>query len=71
MSDFISKIIHAKRDREIPSTAAIGHFVDAMVSEPRTSDSQIAAFAMATLLNGMNAREGVDLTLAITVKVSH
>ena len=66
MSWSIREIIRAKRDREILSTAAISHFVDAMVTEPRASDGQIAAFAMATLLNGMNARECADLTLAMT-----
>ncbi|WGF87485.1 thymidine phosphorylase [Marinivivus vitaminiproducens] len=57
-------VIAAKRDRRALSTEAITAFV-AGVGDGRVVDAQIAAFAMAVVLNGMNARETADLTRAM------
>lgn len=62
----IPEIIRAKRDHEVLPRAAIEYMVAAMVGSPGASDSQIAAFAMATLLNGMTDTECADLTVAMT-----
>lgn len=56
--------IGRKRDKEQLSAAEIGEFV-AGVTDGRVSEGQVAAFAMAVFLNGMNREEAVALTLAM------
>jgi len=58
------EFIRLKRDGKPLPAAAIREFVAGMVSGAVT-EGQIAAFAMATLLNGMSPDEAVALTLAM------
>lgn len=58
------EVIAAKRDRAVLDTEAIDAFI-AGVGDGSVIDAQIAAFAMAVVLNGMNARETADLTRAM------
>ncbi|NBS95415.1 MAG: thymidine phosphorylase, partial [Betaproteobacteria bacterium] len=58
-------IIAAKRDREILSDAQIQAFVRGLVDES-WSEGQVAALAMAILLNGMSRAETACLTRAMT-----
>ncbi len=57
-------IIIKKRNKEELSREEIRYFIDGFTSG-EISDYQAAAWAMAVLLNGMNARETTDLTLAM------
>lgn len=57
-------IIIQKRDKQELSADEIRFFIEG-VSRGEIPDYQIAAWAMAVLLNGMNARETTDLTLAM------
>lgn len=57
-------IIIKKRDGEELDTAEIKFFVDGF-TRGDIPDYQAASWAMAVLLNGMNARETTDLTLAM------
>ncbi|PPF59206.1 thymidine phosphorylase [Rathayibacter sp. AY1C2] len=57
-------IIRAKRDRGTLSTAQIDWLIDAY-TRGYVADEQMAAFAMAVLLNGMERDEIRDLTLAM------
>jgi pyrimidine-nucleoside phosphorylase len=57
-------IIIKKRDKGELSKQEIDFFVDGIVSG-EIPDYQIAAWAMAVLLNGMTARETTELTLAM------
>lgn len=57
-------VIRAKRDREALSTAQIDWLIDAY-TRGYVADEQMAAFAMAVLLNGMSRDEIRDLTLAM------
>jgi pyrimidine-nucleoside phosphorylase len=57
-------IIIKKRDRQELSAAEINFFIDGF-TRGAIEDYQAAAWAMAVLLNGMNARETTDLTLAM------
>ncbi|MEM0900555.1 MAG: thymidine phosphorylase, partial [Pseudomonadota bacterium] len=59
-----AEIIRAKRDRQTLSPKEIGAFVRG-VADGSVTDAQIAAFAMAAYLNGLNEEETVDLTLAM------
>jgi len=56
--------IRAKRDRKVLDAVSIAGFV-AGVTDGRVSEGQVAAFAMAVFLNGMNRDEAVALTLAM------
>ncbi|MCG6859094.1 MAG: thymidine phosphorylase, partial [Salaquimonas sp.] len=58
------EIIRAKRDREKLSPDEIAEFI-AGVTDGRVSEGQVAAFAMAVFLNGMDRAETVGLTLAM------
>ncbi|MEC9342392.1 MAG: thymidine phosphorylase, partial [Pseudomonadota bacterium] len=58
------EIIRAKRDGKALSGEEIAVFI-AGVTDGRVTEGQIAAFAMAVYLNGMDRRETVDLTLAM------
>lgn len=58
------KVIAAKRDRAVLGTEAIDAFI-AGVGDGSVIDAQIAAFTMAVVLNGMDARETADLTRAM------
>lgn len=58
------EIIRRKRDRETLSQDEIVAFVHG-VTDDSVSEGQIAAFTMATFLNGMSREEAVDLTLAM------
>lgn len=60
----VLSILEAKRDGQVLSERAIRWLIDAYVAE-RVPDYQMAAFAMAVLLRGMNARETAALTLAM------
>jgi thymidine phosphorylase len=60
-----ARIIAAKRDREILSDAQIQAFVRGLVDES-WSEGQVAALAMAILLNGMSREETACLTRAMT-----
>ena len=57
-------IIIKKRDREELTRAEIEFFIQGFTNGD-IPDYQAAAWAMAVLLNGMNARETTDLTLAL------
>lgn len=57
-------IIIKKRDGEELSTAEISSFIQGFAAGD-IPDYQVSAWAMAVLLNGMNARETADLTLAL------
>lgn len=59
------EIIRIKRDRGILPEDAIAEFVAGIASD-RVSEGQIAAFAMAIFLNGMEPEEIVALTQAMT-----
>jgi len=56
--------IRQKRDRGKLSRAEITEFITG-VTDGRVTEGQIAAFAMAVFLNGMDREETVDLTLAM------
>jgi thymidine phosphorylase len=58
------EIIRAKRDRGELPPEAIAQFVRG-VTAGSVSEGQVAAFAMAVFLNGMNRAEAVALTLAM------
>ncbi|HEY0900967.1 MAG TPA: thymidine phosphorylase [Micavibrio sp.] len=58
------EIIIRKRNREILTADQIHQYVKGVVDHS-VSESQIAALCMAILLNGLNAQERVDLTLAM------
>jgi thymidine phosphorylase len=58
------EIIARKRDRERLSEEEISSFISG-VTEEKVSEGQIAAFAMAVYLNGMEPEETVALTLAM------
>lgn len=57
-------ILAAKRDGRALSQSSIRWLIDAYVAE-QVPDYQMAAFAMAVLLRGMDARETAALTLAM------
>ncbi|AYF98303.1 thymidine phosphorylase [Protaetiibacter intestinalis] len=57
-------LIHAKRDRHRLDTAQIDWLIDAY-TRGYVADEQMSALAMAILLNGMDAAEIRDLTLAM------
>jgi pyrimidine-nucleoside phosphorylase len=57
-------IIIKKRDKQELATEEIKYFVDSFTCGD-TPDYQVAAWAMAVLLNGMTPRETADLTLAM------
>ena len=61
-----TEIIRAKRDRQALSEAQIQAFVRGLVDES-WSEGQVAALAMAVLLNGMDRAECVALTRAMTL----
>ena len=61
-----AEIIRAKRDRQRLTEAQIQAFVQGLVDE-RWSEGQVAALAMAILLNGMDRAECVALTRAMTL----
>ncbi len=58
------EIICRKRDKNELSTADIREFISG-IGSGKVADAQVAAFTMAVLLNGLNNRETVDLTLAM------
>jgi thymidine phosphorylase len=58
-------IIRRKRDGAILDQALLQTYIDG-VTKGVVSDAQIAAFSMVALLNGLNAQEVADLTLAMT-----
>ncbi len=58
------EIIRKKRDRQILTAAEIAEFVRGVADES-VSEGQIAAFTMATFLNGMSRDEAVALTMAM------
>jgi thymidine phosphorylase len=58
------EIIRKKRDRHALSHTEIEAFIHGVTDES-VSDAQIAAFTMATLLNGMSREEAVALTIAM------
>jgi pyrimidine-nucleoside phosphorylase len=60
----ILSILAAKRDGHALPDASIRWLIDEYVAE-RVPDYQMSAFAMAVLLNGMDPRETVALTLAM------
>ncbi len=60
-----AEIIRAKRDRQPLSEAQIQAFVRGLVDDS-WSEGQVAALAMAVLLNGMDRAECVALTRAMT-----
>ena len=57
-------IIIKKRDGFVLSSDEINFFVDGF-TRGEIPDYQVAAWAMAVLLNGMNEQETTDLTLAM------
>ena len=57
-------IIAKKRDGLSLTGEEIGFFVQGL-TEGRIPDYQVAAWAMAVLLKGMDARETIDLTMAM------
>jgi thymidine phosphorylase len=65
MAELPQEIIRAKRDGAALSRAQIDAFVHGLVDRS-WSDAQAAAFAMATVLRGMNVAETVALTEAMT-----
>ncbi len=58
------EIIRKKRDKETLTTDDIQQFITG-VTDQTVGEGQIAAFCMATLLNGMNIEERVTLTMAM------
>ena len=58
------EIIRRKRNKQTLSKEEIASFVEGITSED-ISDAQIAAMTMAMLLNGLDGRETVDLTLSM------
>lgn len=58
------EIVRKKRDRQALTAAEIGQFV-AGIAPGTVSGEQVAAFAMAALLNGLSREETVALTLAM------
>ena len=60
-----TEIIRIKRDRQALSEAQIQAFVRGLVDQS-WSEGQVAALAMAVLLNGMDRSECVALTRAMT-----
>ena len=56
------EIIRCKRDKKELTSEQIFEFI-AGIGNKSVSDVQVAAFTMAVLLNGLNNRETVDLTL--------
>lgn len=58
------EIIRCKRDKKELTSEQIFEFI-AGIGNKSVSDVQVAAFTMAVLLNGLNNRETVDLTLAM------
>jgi thymidine phosphorylase len=62
---FPQEIIRSKRDGAVLSDAEITFMVDGLTSGA-ISESQIGAFAMAIFFNGMNMKERVALTRAMT-----
>ena len=60
----IAEIIRKKRDALVLSSDEIAQMVRG-ISDSSASDAQIAAFAMAVLLNGMERQEAAALTLAM------
>ncbi|MCB1883714.1 MAG: thymidine phosphorylase [Geminicoccaceae bacterium] len=58
------EVIQAKRDGRVLEGDAIRGFV-AGIAEGTVGEAQMAAFAMSVLLNGMDRRETVGLTLAM------
>ncbi len=58
------EIIRQKRDRKKLSSEEIADFVTG-VTDGRVTEGQVAAFAMAVFLNGMDREETVALTLAM------
>ena len=66
MSQFLpQEIIRAKRDGEVLDEGAIARFVSG-IADGSVSEDQIAAFAMAVFLRGMEAGEQAALTRAMT-----
>jgi pyrimidine-nucleoside phosphorylase len=57
-------IIHKKRDKGELTSEEIEYFVQGF-TRGEIPDYQVSAWAMAVLLNGMTARETLDLTLAL------
>jgi pyrimidine-nucleoside phosphorylase len=57
-------IIIEKRDRQALTTDEINYFIEGF-AQGKIPDYQAAALAMAILINGMNEREIIDLTLAM------
>ncbi len=60
----IAEIIRKKRDAQVLSSDEIAQMVRG-IADDSASDAQIAAFAMAVLLNGMQRDEAAALTLAM------
>ncbi|MCK8485425.1 thymidine phosphorylase [Aliiroseovarius sp. S2029] len=60
----IAEIIRKKRDGQTLHTDEIAEMVQG-ISDGGASDAQIAAFAMAVLLNGMDRNEAAALTMAM------
>ena len=58
------EIIRKKRNKEVLSQSDIQTFIKGVTDET-ISDAQIGAMTMAMLLNGLNDKETVDLTLAM------
>lgn len=61
----VTEVIRRKRDGHALSEPLVFDFIG-QVTSGRASDAQIAAFAMAVVLNGMSADETVALTRAMT-----
>ena len=59
-----AEVIAAKRDGKALPRDAIASLIEG-ITDGRVSDAQIAAFAMATLIRGMDAAERVHLTQAM------
>ncbi|MCK8463476.1 thymidine phosphorylase [Aliiroseovarius sp. S1339] len=60
----IAEIIRKKRDAQVLNSDEIAQMVRG-ISDEGASDAQVAAFAMAVLLNGMERQEAAALTLAM------
>ena len=58
------EIIRRKRNNQILSAAEINEFING-ISNGSVADVQVAAMTMAIFLNGLNAQETIDLTLAM------